>query len=84
MKTRNIYTDLIMHSWKLVKKVSIAIVSAIPTGKVFRSNASKSRVPRRNEEIGKGTDKYYHRPISKPAVEKQTLLKETKKQKKYV
>ncbi len=34
-------------------------------------------------KAGKITDeKYYHRPISKPAVETQTLLKETKKTKK--
>jgi hypothetical protein len=34
-----------------------------------------------NEEIGPDTEIHHHRPFSKPVVEKQTLLKETKKAK---
>lgn len=84
MKTNNLYTDLILNAWEFVKKVSIGIVSALPAGKAYTTHTSTSRMHSRNEEIITGPDKYYHRPRSKPAVEKQTLLKEVKKPRKHV
>jgi hypothetical protein len=84
MKTNNYYTDLIKHAWNLIKKVSMAIVTGIPADKVYTANTRKSTLHLRDEEINAGPEKYYHRPISKPAVEKQTILKESKKQKKHV
>ena len=66
-----------------MQKVCMGIVSAFPTEKVFSTNSNSSRVILKDEQVIKDTAKYYHRPRAKPAVEKQTLLKEGKKQSKH-
>jgi hypothetical protein len=83
MKSYNIYTQFVMKIWCFVKKVSMAIVAGIPQKRIYSGNTLKWRVLNRNEETDVGSEKYYHRRRAKPAVEKQTLLKENKKQKKF-
>ena len=83
MKTKNIYADLLFRFWGFIKKVSTAIVSAIPNQNFYSTKNRKSKIFIRDEESASSSEKHYHRPISKPVVEKQTLIKETKKQKGY-
>ena len=83
MKANNIYTDFVFKIWYLIKKVSMAIVSAIPGEKVYSRKTRISKTYFRDKNLNKDPEKHYHQKISKPAVEKQTLIKETKKQKGY-
>jgi hypothetical protein len=83
MKATNIYTSFLIKVWNLIKKVSMTIVAGIPTHKIYSENTTESRIYERDEETTTGSEKHYHRSRAKPAVEKQTLLKETKKQKKF-
>jgi len=83
MKTNNFYTILVFSVWYFIKKASMAIVSAFPTQKIHSKRNRRSKIYIRDEESISRSEKHYHRPMSKPAVEKQTLLKETKKQKIY-
>jgi hypothetical protein len=83
MKKNNVYFDVLKRLWDLIKKASIAIISGVPPQKFYLKRNRKSNIIIRNEELTHTSEKHYHRPISKPAVEKQTLLKETKKQKGY-
>ena len=71
------------QSWGFIKKVSIAIVSAVPNQNIYSIKIRKSKIFVRDEESANSSEKLYHRPISKPVVEKQTLIKEAKKQKGY-
>ena len=83
MKTHNIYTNIIFSIWYFIKKASIAIVSAVPAEKIYSTKSRKSKMYIVDEESKNDKEKHYHRPISKPVVEKQTLTKEAKKQKGY-
>jgi hypothetical protein len=83
MKTDNIYTKVILSIWYFVKKASIAIVSAVPNQKIRPTELRKSKLYFLDEDFKDDKEKHHHRPISKPVVEKQTLLKEAKKQKGY-
>ena len=83
MKPNNIYSNLIFRVWLFIKKASMAIVSAVPAEKVYSTKNRKSEVYIRDEDSKNDQEKHYHRPISKPVVEKQTLIKEVKKQKGY-
>jgi hypothetical protein len=67
----------------LIKRVSTAIVSAVPGEKIYSGKTGKSRVYIHDADSKNDPEKHFHRPMSKPAVEKQTLIKETKKQKGY-
>lgn len=79
MKTKNIYANYLNDFWRLISKVSKAIVSGIPSQKVYLKPNIKSSVFVGDEEIKPDYEKHYHRPLSKPAVEQQTLRKEIKK-----
>ena len=81
MKAKNIYTGFVYNVWYFIKKVSMAVVSAIPGETVYSKKNRISKTYFRDEDLHKDPEKHYHQKISKPAVEKQTLLKEAKKQK---
>jgi urate oxidase len=83
MKTTNIYSSYLQSLGNYFNKIAKTIISRIPTNKVYFKSNNKSTVQIKNEEIGPDAEKHHHRPISKPVVEKQTLLKETKKAKGY-
>ena len=83
MKTTNIYSSYLQSLWNYFNKIAKTIISRIPANKIYLIPNKKSTVQIKNEEIGPNTEKHHHRPISNPVVEKQTLLKETKKAKGY-
>lgn len=83
MKPTNIYSSYLQSLWNCFNKIDKAIISGIPSNKVYFKPNKKSTLQIKNKEIGPDTEKHHHRPISKPVVEKQTLLKETKKAKGY-
>ncbi|WP_163325375.1 hypothetical protein [Draconibacterium mangrovi] len=60
-------------------KMATAIVSGLPNSKVIFKPVNKSFLQIRTKNVKFHDEKYYHRPIAKPVVEKQTLLKEKKK-----
>ena len=82
-KAKNIYIDFVYNVWYLIKKASKAIVSALPSETVYSTKTRISKTYFRDEDLNKDPEKHYHQKISKPAVEKQTLIKESKKQKGY-
>jgi hypothetical protein len=75
MKPTNIYSSYLQSLWNYFNKIAKAIMSGIPSNKVYFKSNKKSTIQIKNEEIGPDTEKHHHRPISKPVVEKQTLLK---------
>lgn len=79
MKTTNIYFQYLNDFWQFVVKVIKAIVSGIPSEKVYLEPNKKAKVYMGDEEIKPDYEKHYHRPHAKPVVEKQTLRKEIKK-----
>jgi hypothetical protein len=83
MKTQNICTKLILSIWYFIKKASIAIVLAVPYQKIRPTELRKTRLYFLDEGFKDDKEKHHFRPISKPVVEKQTLIKEAKKQKGY-
>ncbi len=83
MKANSFYTDFVFKIWYLIKKVSKAIVSAIPGETVYARKTRISKTYFRDEDLNKDPEKHYHQKKSKPATEKQTLNKEAKKQKGY-
>jgi len=60
-------------------KIATAIVSGLPRQKFVSKPRNKTVLHSKNENFKADNDKHYHHPIAKPVVEKQTLLKETKK-----
>lgn len=83
MKPTNMFSSYLQSFWNYFSKIVKAIISGIPTNKVYFNPNKKSTVQIKNEEIGPDTEQHHHQPISKPVVEKQTLQKETKKAKGY-
>ena len=81
MEATNIYKAYLVRIWLIIKKISKAIVSAMPYENKKIRESRKSTVHIRDEVFKTNAEKHYHRPASKPAVEKQTLLKENKKKK---
>ena len=82
MRAKNsIYKMSLVYIWGIIRKISLAIVSGISSDKITIPLKKRSNILITKEEIKKDWDKHYHRPVSRPAVEKQTLLKESKKQK---
>ncbi len=81
MKENNIYWSIVFGIWHFIRRASIAIVSAFPVEKVYSRKNRKSKIFVRDMAPSTHPEKHYHRPISKPAVEKQTLHKDVKKQK---
>ena len=79
MKKTNTYFKYSNDLWRFVSKVIKAIVSSIPSEKVYLEPNKKAKVYMGDEEIKPDYEKHYQRPRSKPVVEKQTLLKEIKK-----
>jgi hypothetical protein len=57
------------------------IVSGIPRERITLKPKNKTPLLSKKEDLKSNTEKHYHRPLAKPVVEKQTLLKETKKRK---
>ncbi len=58
-----------------------AIVAGLPGKKLLFKPNSKRNVLEKPEHFIMDSEKHYHRSKAKPAVEKQTLLKEKKKPK---
>jgi hypothetical protein len=78
MKTQAAYLRKIGRS---IARISTAIVSGIPREQVLLKPRYSTTLQNRKLYAKPGSEKHYHRPMGKPAVEKQTLLKETKKAK---
>lgn len=79
MKATNMYFNYLNDFWRFIGKLSKAIVSGIPSQRVYSEPQKKSNVFVGDEEIKKDYDKHYHKPLSKPVAEQQTLRKEIKK-----
>jgi len=60
-------------------KTAYAIVSGLPKEKILFNPVNKKMLHNKKEIFNISSEKHYHRPISRNAVEKQTLLKEKKK-----
>jgi hypothetical protein len=75
----HMYMKYLNDFWRFIGKVSKAIVSGIPSQKVYLEPTRQSNVSVGDEEIKPNFEKHYHRPLSRPAVEQQTLRKESKK-----
>ena len=67
--------------WNYISNLVKAIVSGMPREQVTYKPGHKTTIHRPKENFRPDAEKHYHRPISKPPVEKQTLLKENKKAK---
>jgi len=65
----------------IIARMSTAIVSGIPREKAVLKPRNRTTLQNRKLYTKPGSEKHYHRPLGKPAVEKQTLLKEKKKAK---
>ena len=63
------------------RKIATAIVSGLPRQTFVSKPMNKTVLYSKNENFKGDNKKHYHHPIAKPVVEKQTLLKETKKMK---
>jgi hypothetical protein len=81
MKTRNVYMNVVKAVWNVIRKFSLAVVSGFPSQRISMTPERKSGIITRSGNFPKDREKHYHRPFSRPAVEKQTLLKESRKQK---
>ncbi len=79
MKTKNVYIKYLNDFLRFLGKIPRAIVSGIASQKVYSRPNKKSTVYQSDEDVKPDVEKHYHRPVAKPVVEKQTLLKETKK-----
>ena len=64
---------------KLLSRIITAVVSGLPRKEIVFKPEINSRVQNRKENIKTDNEKHYHHPISKPVVEKQTIIKEKKK-----
>ena len=63
----------------LFSKIATVLVSGLPRNRVLFRPLNKSFLQARKGNVKTNSEKYYHKPIAKPVVEKQTLLKEKKK-----
>jgi hypothetical protein len=78
MKSNNSFISSLGNFFGQILK---GIIAGLPGRKlVFKPN-SKSMVQEKPEHLKMDSEKHYHRSKAKPAVEKQTLLKEKKKNK---
>jgi hypothetical protein len=78
MKTTKNY---IQNAWSYIAQLVTAIVSGLPREKVVFKPEAQIIMHKQKQNYKPDTDKHYHRPMAKPAVEKQTMLKEKKKAK---
>ena len=62
-------------------KIATSIVSGLPKEKFFLKPRKETILQERKTTLKSDSERHYHQPMSKPAVEKQTLLKEKKKNK---
>ena len=79
MKTQNVYIKYFTDFWFFIRRGAKAIISGIPSQKVYSGPNRMSKVHMGDEKIKPDFEKHYHRPHAKPVVEKQTLRKESKK-----
>ena len=70
---------MVSNLTSLFSKIATVMVSGLPRTKVLFRPVNKSFLKSRKENIKTNSEKYYHKPIAKPVVEKQTLLREKKK-----
>jgi hypothetical protein len=78
MKARR---TILMRLAGFLVKIPTAIVSGLPRKKLLDTPVNKSILHTMDVERRSESEKHYHRPVAKPVVEKQTLLKEKKKAK---
>lgn len=71
---------LLRNIWDFIVKISTAIVSGIPRDKFYSNPDKKLLIHKRKQRTAISNEKHFHRSISKPAAERQTLLKEKKKE----
>ena len=62
-------------------KIATVIVSGLPKAQFLFRPANKSIYHIKGSYVKPDSEKHYHKPIAKPVVEKQTLIKEKKKTK---
>ena len=76
MKKKNSYIKTIL---KLFAGFARAMVSGLPREKLIYEPKANLFLHQKEENIKNEAEKHYHRPVSKPRAEKQTLQKENKK-----
>jgi len=81
MKTKSSKLNQLKSLGSIFGKITTAIVSGLPKEKFFIKRENKAILQNKKESFKPDSKKHYHRPMAKPAVEKQTLLKEKKKAK---
>lgn len=81
MKRTKKESGFLQAVWNFIRRCCIAIVSGIPMQKVELKPQQKSTVYPPQKEKRTDSEKHYHKTVSKPVVEKQTLMKEKKKAK---
>lgn len=79
MKNKNVNQNWFYSIGNFLKQISIAIVSGFPSKKMYFKKERNTVVYQKQQNIVLDNEKHYHKPIAKPVVEKQTLLKEKKK-----
>lgn len=75
----NVKRKLVSNLTSLFSRIATVMISGLPRNKVLFKPVNKSFLQYRKENVKINSEKYYHKPIAKPVVEKQTLLKEKKK-----
>ncbi|WP_346856460.1 hypothetical protein [uncultured Draconibacterium sp.] len=73
--------SLISRILRFCGKIVTTIVSGLPRERITLKPENKATLVNKKESFKRDDEKHYHRPVAKPVVEKQTLLKEVKKTK---
>ena len=79
MKFMNTALIYIRKTGSFFAKIATAIIAELPRERFFLNPKAKTILKNQKENFKPTVEKHYHRPMSKPASEKQTLLKEKKK-----
>lgn len=81
MKSTSVFSTYLQKIWKYISVFTTSVVSGIPSDKNYFKPRKESTIQVKKEGMKPGFEKHYHRPVSKPVVEKQTLSQEKKKMK---
>ena len=79
MKTTNATRSRLENVGGMIGNFAKAVVSGLPRNKVYIKTETKQTFHPQNRLLRSAYEKHYHRATGKPVVERQTLLKESKK-----
>lgn len=79
MKNKSSKANIFEIAGQFFIKLATAIVSGLPREKYIMKPENERTVESKPKNLKSDDEKHYHRPSSRRAVEKQTLLKEKKK-----